>query len=334
VTMNDEQLPVERLVMRVVEAADDQRGAEITERLRDALSAMAGHSDSSEAREMLASKMVGVRTPIGAGVIAMWFGAVAENGRDPAPVIPSLMESLLKWSRTIPAADGESCPETIDDNLQTGMKWLGQGLVANLGRCAAQREVYMAREDVLAELERTEPVAVGCMWVAELLRKQSGTLLVVHVDGRKGCFVSYKNISNCFHLFTLLQASLAGLMPGTKTTPRNVLAVACGESSDAVSDEAWWHYGRGDVPESNIVASVWGEGSPLQIPQLNGVQVLLLWPPVLGGRSWDGGFLMPLLAATPPSVTVLKHLTAEELDQWWSTIGLPAPAAKPRWKFW
>ncbi|MDB5346517.1 MAG: hypothetical protein JWP89_4894 [Schlesneria sp.] len=332
--MNDEQLPVERLVLRVVEAADDQRGAEISARLRDSLSAMAPHSDSSEARQMLASKLVGVRTPIGAGIMAMWLGAVAENGRDPTPVIPSMMEALLKWSRTIRAEDGESCPETIDDNLQTGMQWLGQGLVANLGRCAAQREVYMAREDVLAELERTEHVAVGCMWVAELLRKQSGTLLVVHVAGRKGCFVSYENISNCFHLFTLLQASLAGLVPGTKTTPRNVVAVARGESTHAVTDVAWWHYGRGDVPEANFAASVWGEGSPDQIPVVNGVQVLLLWPPIMGGRSWDGGFLMPLLAATPPSVTVLNHLTSEQLDEWWATLGLPQPPAKPRWKFW
>jgi hypothetical protein len=332
--MNDEQLPVERLVMRVVEAADDQRGAEITDRLREALSAMAPHADSDEARQLLASKMVGVRTPIGVGLIAMWLGAVAENGLDPAPVIPSMMEALLKWSRTIRAADGESCPETIDDNLDKGMQWLGQGLMANLGRCAAQREVYAGREDVLTELERTGDVAVGCMWVTELLRKLSGTLLVVHVAGRKACFVSYENISNCFHLFTLLQASLTRLMPGARTTPRNVLAVARGESTEAVTDEAWWHYGRGDVPESNIAASVWGEGSPLQIPQVNGVQVLLLWPPYFAGRSWDGGFFMPFIAAAPSSVAVLNHLTTEQLDEWWATIGLPAPSAKQRWKFW
>jgi len=331
--MHDQQT-VERLIQDVVEAADQQHGADVSARLRDALSAIAPHAGDGDTRHMLAARSIEVQSPIGAGFIAMWLGAVAEEGVDPAPVISPLVDSMLKWSRTIQAEDGEECPETIDPDLEQGMQWLGQGLVANLSRCPDQREFYAAREDVLTELDRTEHVAIGCLWVTELLRQQSGKLLVVHVAGRKACFVSYENISNCFHLFTLLQAALDGLLPGTKTTRSNVVAVARGELMEDVSDVAWWHYGRGDVPESNIAASIWGEGSPQQIPQVDGVQVLLLWPPVFESRSWDGGFFMPFLAAAPPRVTVLDELSPEQLDEWWTKIRLPVTKPKPRWKLW
>lgn len=332
--MDDDHMSIEQLVQNVVAAADEQRGTDISTKLRDALSAMAPHSNNSDARQLLAAKSAVVRSPIAAGLIAMWLGAVAESGRDPAPVIPSLFAAMLTWSGTIRTAGVEGCSDTIDDELETGLQWLGQGLVAHLSRCPDLKELYSTREDVLAELDRTEHLALGCLWVAELLRKKSGELLVVHVAARQGYFVAYENISNCFHLFTLLQGTLPRTMPGCKTVNQSALAAARGESMAKVDDEAWWHYGRGDVPESNIAASVWGELGPQQIPIIDGVQVLLLWPAIFDSRRWDGGFFMPFIAAAPSRVTFLNQLTAEELDVWWAKIGLPPSPSKPRWKFW
>jgi len=69
------------------------------------------------------------------------------------------------------------------------------------------------------------------------------------------------------------------------------------------------------------------------IPKIEGQQVLVLWPMILGSRSWDAGFFGPHLHGTPPAVTVDAEFTDEQLQDWWSKLKLPAPA-KPWWKFW
>ncbi len=112
------------------------------------------------------------------------------------------------------------------------------------------------------------------------------------------------------------------------------LAVARGEAFEAASDSACWHYGRGDLPKSDISGSIWGEGSPSQIPRIDGTQVLLLWPPILGSRSWEAGFFGPYLQAMPPSVSVSDELNSEQVDAWWAKLKLPTLEKKPKWKFW
>lgn len=76
------------------------------------------------------------------------------------------------------------------------------------------------------------------------------------------------------------------------------------------------------------------EGSTTQSPKIDGTQVMLLWPMILGSRAWDTGFFGPYLQAMPPSVSVTAELTAEQVDTWWAKLKLPTLEKKPRWKFW
>jgi hypothetical protein len=167
----------------------------------------------------------------------------------------------------------------------------------------------------------------------ELLRKRSGELVVIHVPSGRGVLAKFENISNGFHLFTLLQGALSGVIPGAGFPNGQALAVARGGAQTAVSDSARWHFGRGDVPRADLSGSIWGEGSPDEIPEIDGSKVILLWKPILGARSWDAGFFGPHLQAAPSNVTVVRPLSDEELLRWRERLGLPEPNA-PWWKFW
>lgn len=50
--------------------------------------------------------------------------------------------------------------------------------------------------------------------------------------------------------------------------------------------------------------------------------MLLLWPPLLGSRSWDSGFFGPALEALPPDVIVEEELSPEACQRWFATLGL------------
>jgi hypothetical protein len=167
----------------------------------------------------------------------------------------------------------------------------------------------------------------------ELLRKRSGELVVIHVPSGRGVLAKFENISNGFHLFTLLQGALSGVIPGAGFPNGQALAVARGGAQTAASDSARWHFGRGDVPRADLSGSIWGEGSPDEIPEIDGSKVILLWKPILGARSWDAGFFGPHLQAAPSNVTVVRPLSDEELLRWRERLGLPEPNA-PWWKFW
>ena len=124
-------------------------------------------------------------------------------------------------------------------------------------------------------------------------------------------------------------------MDGSKRVDKNVLSIALGETSGDCLDSAWWHYGRGDCPKPDIMASVFGEMSPCTIPEINDRQVMILWPPILKSRTWDAGFFGPYIEAVPPRVNIIEELSVERAKEWRCRIGLKAEERKPAWwKFW
>jgi hypothetical protein len=325
--MSDPKDELKQLVGNVLAAASSQPSGPFCDALRDALNALAGSGQLAEGRRAVASQLAKVTSPMGAGYLAVWLGAGVEAGIDPEPTALPILDAMLRWTRTLHAT--HRSPETL-----AGLEPLGQGLVAHLARSPSHRTYLQAREDWIAELERAEAFSPGPGWVLELLRKQSGQLVVLHLEQRRGFQMMYENLSNCFHLFTLLQAALVGKVPDARGADAKSLAVARGEAFEAASDSACWHYGRGDLPTSDIGGSIWGEASPSQIPRIDGTQVLLLWPPILGSRSWEAGFFGPYLQAMPPSVVLTDELNSEQVDAWWAKLKLPTLEKKSKWKFW
>ncbi len=331
--MSEQVIPIRQLVRTIISEANHYRGEECHDALREGLNALAHHPDRSVGSREVVQRIPELESPTGAGFLAVWCGAAVEHGADPNDSAIPVLDAMLRWSDAIrTTADGELVEEP-DAEIIRGLESMGRGLVAHLSRSPSLVERLKADLEVVAEIGRVEPFAVGAMWVHSLLRQRSGTLVVLHIPGRKGVRASYDNLQNCFQLFTLLQHALEGKIPGARKTPAAVLSVARGESVSPVSDSAWWHYGPATVPEAKLSASIWGEMNPEEIPEIDGRQVLLLWPPQLSSRGWDSGFFSPVLHAMPPNVTVLEDLEEQELTDWWARLRLPKTTA-PRWKFW
>lgn len=311
----------------VVKAASAQRVEGYSDEFRDALNHLVElpTDDRPLLRELLTQALPTIDAPIGAGLLAVWFGSGVENGAAPDATMLPILRTMIRWTQQIMTApdDSERDDPEPDEEVVTGVQFLGQALVAHLGHSRTLRDQVLAKSDVLKEFERVAHLAVGATWVAELLRQQSGDLVVLHGEQPVGVLVRFENLSNCFHLFTLLQGELAEIMPGAGEPNADVIAVAKGEMFEDVNDSAWWHFGPGDCPKPDLSASVWGEAMPDTIPVIDGQRVLILWSPLLQGRGWGGGFFGPYLQASPPGVTMQRQLSTEEVAQWRNKIGLP-----------
>jgi hypothetical protein len=213
-----------------------------------------------------------------------------------------------------------------DQETIAGMQLLGQALVAHLARSQHLRRWFAEADEVYSELLRVEHLSIGAVWLLTLLRQRSGKIVVLNVRHRNGVVVRYDNIVTCFHLFTLLQAALADVMPDAQKVSKDLLDIARGNQRGTGHDAAWWHYGQAHAAEPSLAASVWGEAGPDSISNVDGQQVLLLWPPILKWRSWNAGFFLPILYACPPNIEVMEVLPSAEVEAWWVRLGL-APVA-------
>ncbi len=366
---------IQRLANAVIDAANEQTEREPELALREALGAVQEHEHGSNIRTLIIAELPRINAPAGAGFLAVWFGASVENGADPEHSLPAIWETFLRWcgeleriylehekqkpqsSSASSAAEDESDADEDDDadidadddgddveipeELDIGLEYLGQSIVAHLAHSESSRLELAAQADVHDLLERASGFSVGPIWVLELLRRCSGSVLVFHIESRRGFRVRYNNLSNCFHLFTLLQCALSKLQPNCRKPTEEMLRVAAGEFPEDGSDDAWWHYGSGRSPRPDMMESIWGEGSPAAIPEVRGEAVILLWPPILQGRSWNAGFFGPPLHAAPASLTVQETLSEELVQEWWKILNLDsAPdvsvpkSNRPWWKFW
>lgn len=278
---------------------------------------------------LVAQHLAEITSPTGAGILAVWLGGEAESGGNPAPIIPYLLNYFfaLGESLNLPMTDDEDVieqfNETFDDNDERvqGIQYLGQSLVAHVARCPDQWEILSNDDALLERLDHYAAYSYGATWLSELLKKHSDTLLVLNVAHKIGIRVRYENLSNCFHLFSLLQGALEKVMPDARQADPELLLAAKGKPSEG-SDDAWWHYGIATVPEATLLASVWGEMSPKALPVIQGERIILLWEAVLGRREWDTGFFHPFLEAVPPHLELLEQLSHEEVALWFERLAL------------
>lgn len=113
----------------------------------------------------------------------------------------------------------------------------------------------------------------------------------------------------------------ARLPGGREPDPALIDAAMGGEHTDR-SDAAWWHYQDHTAPERHVMSSLWAECSVSDMPEIEGVRVLVLWPPILGARHWGASFFGPALAAAPPEVVIERELEPAEVEAWFARIGI------------
>lgn len=301
-----------------------QRGLKPSDGLREAIGVFAKRPDCDP--ERVADALPGLESPAGAGFLGVWLGAGVEDGRAPERTGRQIVQTFLRWSGSL-----ETPPEEEDDHededreldfpepdeeVVAGLQLLGQALVAHLVRSPSLMEWLKATDTIVEEFERVEGVSLGAGWVLHLLRQCSGELVALAVAERRGFLVRYDNLANCFHLFTLLQGALASLIDRPAEARADVLEIARGIEQGEGYDHAWWHYGQPSSPNPDVAGTVWGEMEPAGIESVDGVQVLLLWPPILESRTWDTGFFSPVIHARMPDVTLIAELTPPEFDRW------------------
>lgn len=255
-------------------------------------------------------------SPAGAGWIAVVLGSAVEQGLDPRSGGPALVELLRQWLTQRP----------LSTQVSGAFPWLGQALVAHLARDADLRARLGDEKPLLKALDDASKETCGALWVHEVLLRRSGRLIVLHVESRRGMAMRYENVGTCFHLFTLVQAAIGTRLPGGREPIQEVVDAAMGGTATSRSDSAWWHYQDRGATVPDFMSSLWAEWSVDDILELDGVRVLVLCPPILGGRSWDSSFFGPPLDAAPSRVILERELDRAEVDRFFERIGI-SPAS-------
>lgn len=276
----------------------------------------------------------------GASWLAFVFGMAITQGAPADQTTGPVVDLFFSWMPRLPAtADTDEDDGTLPDPtpeqaaLLEVLPRLCQSVVAHLAR-SPERRASLARDSALLDrLERHEGYSPGLTWVREALLRTSGPLVVLHPPSGKGFRLRYENLSNCFHLFTLVQSALGRRLPGGRRPDPAADAAARGKSRAELTDHAWWHYGDPRAPKPELRASIWGEMPVQSIPTVQCVQTLLLWPPLLQSRGWDAGFFHPHIEDLPPNVVIEAKLPGEECRALLQQLGVE-PATRRWWQWW
>ncbi len=272
--------------------------------------------------------------PIGAGIVAQMLGSVVEGMGEAGRSFLPLWNLFVDWCALL-LADGPLPAGLVERAAAVvpALRVLAPAVVSHLAALPARRAELGADGATLSALEMLEPDHHGALWVLETLRKHSDRVLLLHPQSRRGWWAHYENVSMCFHLFSLLQCAVGARLEGGREPDAAVLAAATGSgdgpdgtgSNEPVSDGAWWHYGHALAPAHELAGSIWGEARAASIPRVDDHQVIVLWPPILRGRSWDSSFFTPHLQQMPASFSLDDPLSPQDCDAWFARLKLERP---------
>lgn len=306
-------------------ASRDWIGDAPTGAMLSAMRAFVSAATQDEAVLRAAASLLAAQESGSVAFLAVAFGTLVERGGSAEITGPAVLDEMLAWLPKLPApGDGDEPPVPTPDQamLLARFQFLCQSAVTHLARLPSLRESLGQDAALLDRLDRLCRYSYGACWAREALLKASGTLVLLHPPSGTGLRLRYANVSNCFHLFTLLQTAVGTGIPGGRARVGPVMQ----------GDEAWWHYGSPLSPKADLKASIWGEGLVREVPRVDGEQAMLLWPPILQKREWDAGFLGPQLEAMPASVEVERKLTPDESRAWLQKLGI-AGLRKRWWPF-
>jgi hypothetical protein len=256
-----------------------------------------------------------VDDPYHAACVALSCGTVVEYGASPiiagAAIVARLFRELDEVEFSPPA-----------------VQYFCLAAMAHLCRDRGVRQQARRRHGVPASLECAEPRVPHTWFVRTVLELADDLeLLVLAPEQRRGFVVRADAVRSCFHLFTLLQGALIGdsEQGWLRAEPEDpdVLALATGQVPhvEIVAARQRFHFHDGSALcadgtlRQDLGSTIWGEASPADIPRYGDRPIVLIGPPVLGGRSWNSNFFANIHDALRSNVTVLSHLTPDELTQ-------------------
>lgn len=324
----------ESLLTRLRLAAERQRDMEVKDDFRAVLNEMATSAPdlTPDPISLVEELLPTLSSPIGVGYLCVWIGASVEGGRPAEETVSMVIDAFLRWSRALQVDEDGAAVAEPDKEVLGGLSLLASSAVSHLRLLPEAARQSLDMRELCEACERIAHLSDGASWVLQKLRQESGDLIFLLAERKKGYLLRYENLTNCFHLFTLLQGALADEKPKSAPFDRQAVAIASGDEDGDCTDRAWWHYSQPHATEANIAASIWGEGTPSDIAEVAGTRIMVAWQTVLGSRTWDAGFFTPILQQALPKVELVRQLSDEETGAWWQKLSLPEP--KPRWKFW
>jgi len=326
----------EALLESLIREAEHFVGGVPCDRLKTATAEFLRQAQDAPVLQGLAASRLETLPPGAAAWLAVVLGTLVERGAPASDSGEEVLRLFSAYVEQLPSrvANEEALPPptTQQARVLAVFSVLCQSVVAHLGQLDAHRAKLGRNRALIDRLEELGEYGPGAAWVRAALLKSSDSLVIVHVQSGRVYELKYVNISNCFHLFSLIQAAIGRRLPGGRTPNPAVTAAARGLSNAKVNDEAWWHYGSPVNSTPHIAASIWGEASVLTIPTINGKQVIVLWPSLLKSRSWDSTFYDPHLDALPVDLRIVRKLSRRECAEWLSRLKIKT--SRPWWKLW
>ncbi|MCX4658254.1 hypothetical protein [Streptomyces uncialis] len=292
----------------------------------------AGESEFADAAPRLAALLAEL-PPGPRAVTAQLIGACVERGADPLVCAPALLAGLartLEAAAEFPArwraAGGGELPQPDAGEPHSGV-------VARVGEDVARgwwnlplwetaalavlnhravRGLVPDRPGLLATAGRIADAADGhlqCL-IHALLVLDDEPLVVLHRDTRTGYRMRMTGIADNFQLHTLLAAELAGAghVPGEIPAPEAV--AVCRDAPGQVPTTGTFQL---TAPDGG---AIWNEGTPSDIPVVDGVRLLVLDPPPYA-RGWPTG---RFLAGMPGDLRLERVLDAAETGRWFGSV--------------
>ncbi|MBM2622412.1 hypothetical protein JIG36_43610 [Actinoplanes sp. LDG1-06] len=283
------------------------------------------------------------------GMLATLVAGLIEQGADPLPVLPVLVDRLAtglelaaqfgvladklgnevtaptsadeyrdlreRLVRAAPSA-GLSVEEAgeITQAWFTVKDWIPSLLLPLQQKPA--RQALPQRERLTAATAGMTPHADDAAWLYGLLEVlDDEPLLVLHRPTKQAYDLTISGVGDNFQLHTLLAATLIGpasrgLLPGTPPEAAWVASATEGELSPPSPIHGQFYLA--DATGETI----WNEGRPADIPLLGDHRVVVLDPPPYE-RSWNIGRTYPLMK---PEVTLNRVLPAAEAFEWASRV--------------
>jgi hypothetical protein len=277
--------------------------------------------------------------PFRGATIALTCGSLVEMGGDPAMVFPHLLWELPKHLALARRAQGRKDlpPGALFDadrdaaKASVGLKYLLLATMTVICRKAEFRQALRANPEVAANVEALRDAYPEADFVARVLALTDDLeLIVLAPNEQKGFRVRLEAVASCAHLFTLLQAALidGGHLAGDPTDPE-VIAAATGEAMPALvlPDYARLHFQTwnglnpdGTLSGLNLASWIGVEVSPADVPEFDGVPVVLVGPTVVGSRGWDSNFFANIHEALRSRAEVVEVLPREQAGAWLDRI--------------
>ncbi|MBP3953989.1 hypothetical protein J8F10_01575 [Gemmata sp. G18] len=278
--------------------------------------------------------LVRAADPFRGSTIALNCGTLVEIGGDPGLVFPHVLAELPRHlALTRRAHEKEAAPSALFDadadaaKSAGGLRYLLLATMTVICRSAEYRQALRADPEIVENIFALQEQYSEANFVAQVLSLTDGLdLFVLAPKERKGFRLALDAVSTNAHLFTLLQGALigGGHLAGEPVDPE-VIAIATGESAHPrlLTDHARFHFdiwsGSLEDPMGTLI-SLPVEETPAAIPRLDGQRIVIVGPPVLGGRGWDSNFFANIHDALKSRAEVVEVLPEAEVTRWLERI--------------